>query len=194
MAEDTPRRQAVATPLIIIGSGLAGLLAGVMLMSAAVGPRDTAPTSVTETRLVTLEKSSKEIQKDYESFKQAQQQFNRENVHKTSITLNVSSQSYDWISTDLGVFFILVADVKPYADGQRLTLRIGNPHSASFRGFKGSFAYPTADSFSNKDEDFTEALSPGSWTNVVVTLPKLPTNKLDSIYFSMEMNQIALSK
>lgn len=90
----------------------------------------------------------------------------------------------------MGVFLVMVENVEPYADGQRITLAIGNPFNADFVGFKGLFVYgnPTQ----SKEESFTSRLRAGAWSRVNVILPRLPANQLDSINFSMAMNSVAL--
>src|SRR6266542_825054 len=40
------------------------------------------------------------------------------------------------IDTNTGMFLIACDNVQPYADGQKLTFRIGNPNFATFSGFK----------------------------------------------------------
>jgi hypothetical protein len=194
MTDETPR-QTLPTLLVVIGSLAAGVLAGVLLSQEAGGINGAyAPAGDTNARLVSLENSYKGIRKDFDEFEKQTLKIQSQNMPRRSIKLDVTSQSYDWIETDLGVLMVIVENVQPYADGQRITMRIGNPHNAAFVGFKGSFAYGKLGNFQTKDQDFTTTLNAGAWTNVSAILPKLPADQLDSIYMALDINQISLRR
>ncbi len=56
------------------------------------------------------------------------------NAYK-NVVLNLSEKGYQRIDTDNGYFLLAVEDVMPYLDGYKLFFRIGNPSSATYKGF-----------------------------------------------------------
>lgn len=53
-----------------------------------------------------------------------------------NIFIDVSEKGFDRIDANLGTFFIVLDDVQPYADGYKISLRIGNPHFIKYSGIK----------------------------------------------------------
>ncbi len=59
-----------------------------------------------------------------------------------SVQLDPSSEGYSTIRTSQGYRLLVdVVNIEPYADGQKLTLKIGNPHAMSFQGFQLSIEH-----------------------------------------------------
>lgn len=110
---------------------------------------------------------------------------------------------YGRIDTNVGYFLIAVDDVKPYLDGQKITLRIGNPSQATYQGFVLKLAWGPrwdgrvnydkwAESLKNRDLRFTDTLLPGAWNRVVVTLAPAQTMDLAYLSITMEVDRISL--
>src|ERR1700682_3597867 len=53
-------------------------------------------------------------------------------IQNKTILVDVSAQAYQCIDTNTGKFLISCDNVQPYADGQKLTFRIGNPNFVTF--------------------------------------------------------------
>lgn len=78
----------------------------------------------------------------------------------------------------LGSLAIALADVKPYANGSKVTLVVGNPTTATVTGFKVKLEWGSVDENGNpaneaaksKDVTFVETLSGGSWTKMSAML------------------------
>jgi nitrous oxide reductase len=50
-------------------------------------------------------------------------------------TFDFGEKGYSRLDCESGFFLVVVEDVKPFANGVRVSLRIGNPLSATFRNF-----------------------------------------------------------
>jgi hypothetical protein len=129
------------------------------------------------------------------------------------VYLDISEKGFDRIDSNLGTFLVIVDDVKPYANGYKLKLRIGNPYFASFNGIKITIEWgkelpilpPDADadkfkqwekvykeheeSIKIKEITIVEQLAPGTWTRVEITL--YPATKEELGYLNLSNMQIA---
>ena len=114
-------------------------------------------------------------------------------------------------------FLIVCDNVQPYADGQKLTFRIGNPNFVTFSVFKlqakwgraaptypGQSQQPNAyetwiaqnaqwqRSLHEKEIDSVAVLRPGVWNTVDVILSPAKAEDLRYLAASMTTDQIAL--
>lgn len=100
--------------------------------------------------------------------------------------LRPGSDGYSTIKFDLGVLTVQLADVKPYANGSKVTLKFGNTLSASINGLKATIDWgkvnekgsPINDSEKSKEVTFKQILRSSSWTSTTVVLDDLPPNVL----------------
>jgi hypothetical protein len=100
--------------------------------------------------------------------------------------LTPGNSGYSSIKFDLGTLTVQLADVKPYANGSKVTLKFGNTLSASINGLKATIDWgkvnekgsPINESAKSKEVTFTETLRAGSWTPTSVVLDGLPPNEL----------------
>ena len=100
--------------------------------------------------------------------------------------LTPGSAGYSSVRFDLGVLTVQLADVKPYANGSKVTLKFGNTLSASINGLKATIDWgrvnekgtPINESAKSKEVTFTETLRAASWTSTSVVLDALPPNEL----------------
>jgi len=96
--------------------------------------------------------------------------------------LTPGGTGYSTIRFDLGVLTVDLADIKPYANGSKITLNFGNTLSSSVDGLKGTFewgkvdekGYPLNEQAKSKEITFSEVLVAGSWTQVSVVLDGVP--------------------
>jgi len=115
-----------------------------------------------------------------------------------------SAESYQTIKTSNGMFFIALKEVRPYLNGYKLILQIGNPYAITFKGFKlkvtwgRDFAVDMNDSvqtdydLQTKEEAFVKELSPAAWTKVELILAPAKTEQLEYIRLSMSVNIVSL--
>lgn len=117
--------------------------------------------------------------------------------------LEPGADGYSAIRFDLGVLTIAIDDIKPYANGSKVTLRVGNPLAAKINGLKAKIEWGEADEKGSPNDDtakskevvFTEHLPSGTWTRVTLILDGVKTEKLGFIRVSDLGHQgIALSK
>jgi hypothetical protein len=124
-----------------------------------------------------------------------------------SIEVDLTSRQYQRLDTETGTFLISVEDVSPYLDGYRVTLSIGNPSYATYKGFdlhaKWSGAYDWTKyseasfkqweaSIREKSDSFPDSLDPGKWNKVDLLLPSTPASQLGYLQLSMVTNTISL--
>lgn len=92
--------------------------------------------------------------------------------------LTPGAEGYSIIQTDLGRMTVQLDDVQSYANGSRVTLRFGNPLSASINGAKAVLEWggvdekgtPKNDSAHSREVTFSKKLLAGYWTTVPVVL------------------------
>jgi hypothetical protein len=124
-----------------------------------------------------------------------------------SVILDPTSlEGFQRIDTDTGFFFISLRDVKPYLDGYKLTIRVGNPISATYSGFvlnvKYGKKYNISDktvsyndweeSLNEKESSFSKKLKPGTWNTVEFILSPAKSEELGHIELSMKTDQVIL--
>jgi len=96
--------------------------------------------------------------------------------------LTPGGSGYSTIRFDLGVLTVDLADIKPYANGSKITLNFGNTLSSSIDGLKGTFEWgtvdengsPLNDKSKTKEITFSEVLVAGSWTQISIVLDGIP--------------------
>jgi hypothetical protein len=95
--------------------------------------------------------------------------------------LTPGSDGYSILRADIGTLTVNLVDVQPYANGSRITLKIGNTTSASIDGAKATVEWgsvvngmPENDSTKSRVVTIAEALESGRWTNVRVVLEGAP--------------------
>lgn len=93
------------------------------------------------------------------------------------------------IKTDLGPLTVSLEDIKPYANGSRVTLRFGNTTNATLDDASATVEWgtvdkkgsPLNDDAKSKEISFTKSFRPGSWNSVDVILDGVPPINLGFI-------------
>lgn len=96
--------------------------------------------------------------------------------------LTPGEAGYSTIRFDLGVLTVNLTDIKAYANGSKITLKLGNTLSSSIDGLKGTFEWgkvdeggsPLSEQTKTKEITLSETLVAGSWTEVSVVLDGIP--------------------
>lgn len=129
-----------------------------------------------------------------------------ESAHQ-SVVLDLASRNYQRLDTDTGMFLISVTNVASYLDGYKISLKIGNPSSAQYNGFKLKAKWNhtynwdkyTAESYSKwdkatreKETSFIDSLNAGTWNKVDLILPATAADELGYFIVSMETDTIVL--
>ncbi|MFO1243663.1 MAG: DUF3251 domain-containing protein [Ramlibacter sp.] len=93
---------------------------------------------------------------------------------------------YSAIRYDLGIVTVKIQDVKPYANGSKISLQFGNLTSAKVDGLKAKIEWGTVnekgvaqnDKAKSREVIFSESLAPGSWTLSELVLDGIPPTEL----------------
>lgn len=106
--------------------------------------------------------------------------------------LTPGAEGYSTIGFDLGVLTVQLSDVKPYANGSKVTLRFGNTLSSSINGLRATIEWgkvndkgvPDYDKAKSKEMAFVETLRGGAWTPISVVLDGIPPTDLGFVRVS----------
>lgn len=108
------------------------------------------------------------------------------NEWETIAFLNTGSTAFQPIKTMIGTITVKIADIQPFANGSKVTLVFGNPHSANLSSIKFKIDYGSMNedglikdnSEKTKEINLTETLFAGSWVKVPVVLEGLQVTNL----------------
>ena len=135
-----------------------------------------------EAKITALEQANKDIksQVDMLSF-----QIEAENWERIAF-MKPGDAGYSALRFDLGVITVRLANVKPYANGSKITLNFGNLTSARVDGLKAKLDWGKVndkgvaqnDTAKSREVTFVESLMPGSWTNSDLVLEGIPPTEL----------------
>lgn len=100
--------------------------------------------------------------------------------------LTPGDEGYSLIKFDLGILAVKLDDIKPYANGSKITLRIGNTFSATIDGLKATLEWgkvddagtPVNEKSKSKAVTLKESLPPGSWTRTSIVLDGVKPSEL----------------
>jgi hypothetical protein len=106
--------------------------------------------------------------------------------------LRPSDQGYSAVKFDLGIMTVRLTDVKPYANGSRVTLQFGNISGATIDGLKAKVDWgrvdekgvALAEGEKTREITFEKKLMGSSWTSVPVTLEGVPPEQLGYVRVS----------
>ncbi|RYY03980.1 MAG: DUF3251 domain-containing protein [Gammaproteobacteria bacterium] len=165
-------------PLVIV-------IAGLLMVSC----QDDKKLNELEKKLAISEASILRMQEQINALKASNESLERSininefiyNMDKLAY-LTPGQTGYSTIRFDLGVLTVSLEDIKPYANGSKITLNFGNTLSSSINGLKGTFEWGKVDEKGSpidnlaktKDITFSETLIGGSWTRVSVVLDGIP--------------------
>ncbi len=96
-------------------------------------------------------------------------------THPIQATFNPGSDGYVPVMTPVGTFLVMLEKVTPYADGQRLTFKIGNIQAADYHDPELTISWSTRPP-SVTDENYKEALP--IWSESVRTKTEKPLTRL----------------
>lgn len=100
--------------------------------------------------------------------------------------LTPGDEGYSVIRSDIGHLTVALQDIKPYANGSKVTLRLGNATAATINGINAKLEWGSVDgnggalneTAKSRDVKFAETLNAGSWTSVNVVLDGVPPAEL----------------
>jgi hypothetical protein len=100
--------------------------------------------------------------------------------------LTPGADGYSVVRMDLGHLTVQLADVQPYANGSRVSLRIGNVTGATINGAKAKIEWGSVDDkgtpknaeAKSREVEFSQPLQAGAWSNLPVVLEGIPPTEL----------------
>jgi len=100
--------------------------------------------------------------------------------------LTPGEEGYSVVKTNIGAITVSLKDVKPYANGSRITLQFGNILNATITGVKAKLEWgsvdakgiPKNETQKSREITFSKSLRSGSWTNISVVLERVPPSDL----------------
>lgn len=126
----------------------------------------------------------------------------------TSCWLDPTAKGFQRLDTLHGSFLIVCKDVKPYLNGYKITINIGNLSTAQYNGFSLKIKYckktiETAggsrpsewyESMREKNVSFNDDLNPGSWNTVEFVISPAKAEDIGCLKLSMETKRLSLFK
>ena len=117
--------------------------------------------------------------------------------------LDPSSKGYQRIDANCGFFLISLKEIKPYLDGCKVSLQIGNPSAVVYSGFvlkvkwgkrfdEGQNYDEWEKSLRQKEEKFTQDLKPGLWNKVEINVSPAKPEELGHLEISMKTDVVKL--
>jgi len=132
-----------------------------------------------------------------------------------SVAIDPTEKGYGRIDTSSGVFLVAVRDAKPYLDGYRLSLAVGNLSSARYDGFKMKLSWQgplpeqkdgeSDEQYSKRmdqwgqsrhEKEFTsiETLHPASWNPISIVISPATAEEIRMLEVdSMETDRVLLT-
>lgn len=169
------------------------LLSGCDSLKQIVGAKDAIASQAKE--LVALQQEVASLKNELAKIKKEQTSLQVDKMlrdFRSVAYLQPGDAGYSVVPFDLGDLTVQLSDVKPYANGSKVTLKFGNPLSSSINGLKATVQWgrvdakgsPDNENEKSKDFTFTETLRSGAWTSVPVVLDGVPPNELGFVRIS----------
>jgi len=126
---------------------------------------------------------------------------------REEVYLDVTQHTYQRLDTDTGFFLISVEDAVSYLNGYKIQLKLGNPSSANYAGYKlkirwaKSYDYSkyTRDSYAEwsksiqeREFSFTDKLESGAWNPAELILTPATPDQLGYLAISINTNTVSL--
>jgi outer membrane murein-binding lipoprotein Lpp len=170
-------------------------VSGLLLTSCA----DPGKISSVEQKVVALETKLQALEKSKEALelKVNQLDFKASVAEDKEALLGCGDAGYALAPTDLGKLLLSCEDLKPFGDGFKATLTIGNPHQITFKGIEIKARYhpkwgTTPFEVREKTTAFTTNLWPGTWTKFSIVLSPAKAEDTGMIWITLKTNTLAL--
>ena len=159
-----------------------------------------------EAKVAELETKVTELEWDLFSTKLQAEKFSSANFDPAE------GKGYQRLDTSSGTLLVALSDVRPYLDGVKVKLMLGNIQNASYSGFEISSEYSRRypkyikdqpeqnkknreeyeSSKRKKEEKFTQLLKAGAWNTVEITLPDIKPSEFGKIELKVKMPIVQL--
>lgn len=126
-----------------------------------------------------------------------------------SAEFDLSDGNYQRVDANVGSFAVTVSDVRQFADGVKVTVKLGNLSSATFAGAKLQLRYGPRQphvgevNYSQRAAEWNRALqeseqsiannlTPGTWNPIQVVLPRIEEKAFGYLEVKISTDRIAL--
>ena len=112
------------------------------------------------------------------------------------------NQAYQFVDAPTGRVLLVLEKVVPYLDGFTVHLRVGNPSTAAYIGFKGKVKWGKALDLNKKGEYYklsekeinvTERLPAGAWTVVTFNVAPAKADEIRRLIIEPDFGQLSLT-
>jgi hypothetical protein len=121
--------------------------------------------------------------------------------YMSEAALDVTSKSFAIVDAKVGRFYVRIKSVRPYLDGQKLELEIGNPYATTFGDVTIKLSWgPKANNngweTAPRRKEFSDAsyLLPGFWTPIEIILDATAPGDLSDVKVGLELKTVRLSR
>jgi hypothetical protein len=140
-------------------------------------------------------------------------ELSKETSYKTAVFDPTGERSYERVDGNVGFFLILIDNVEPYLDGQKISLLIGNPNNLTYSGAVLKIGWSArAPEFSLPPKQFseemaiynasrretkinvTDTLRPGTWNKVSFTIAPAKATEFGNLEIGITTNQVILAR
>jgi hypothetical protein len=111
--------------------------------------------------------------------------------------VSCADKGYAFVATELGQLMAACEDLKPFGDGYKLTLRVGNPHQVLLNGLSIKVRYhpkwgSTPFEIREVSTNVTDRLLPGTWSRITLVLSPARAEDTGMIWVTIAVNQVTL--
>lgn len=157
-----------------------------------------------EDRISVLEKSLESYEKRQDN-QTAEIKARVNRIDFSSAYFTPASKGYTRVDTNSGIFLVSLNDIKPYANGFKISFRIGNLSSASYKDPTVAIRYNKAFDqnmdylqYVNNEKEIKsqlmKELKPGSWNNIDIVVAPAKSEDIGELIFRMETDTVSLYK
>jgi hypothetical protein len=141
----------------LIVAGIVVVFVGVAVITGLIARRSAQDATTMAETVAALQKDVESLRRDVDTL--------RDDSERTAV-LDLADRGYFPLRTNGGTLLVAVAHVEPVENGIRVDLRVGNPHSMTYRGFTLAFAWDKG----KTTHAYPNLLAPDTWTVVSVSL------------------------
>jgi hypothetical protein len=199
---------------------LAAPLLPICYLLASCNPEPTSQAAPSTQDVQELKKQADLLKKQVEQLQQSTRSLltrmasvevtqNQANAKNASAIFDPTESGFQRIDSNLGTFVVSVQDVRQFADGVKVTVRLGNLSNTTFNGANLSIKYgprePSSDdekfvekmetwekAIQTKEEHIVRDLRPGFWNPVQIILPKIAQSDFGYMEVTIENSALSL--
>lgn len=150
---------------------------------------DQSTSAETESRLTEATFEAQVLQEKVDGLQQKIEMMDLFRTMERVAFLKPGDEGYSVIQSDIGLLTVALEDIKPYANGSKVTLNFGNTTAATINGLNakidwgsvGEDGTPINEKVKSREVKFNETLRSGAWTRANVVLEGIPPTELGFI-------------